>query len=160
MSFDVFLQRFGKGESAHIDRAPVLAVVRSVQHQGPDAHGFYVVSFADGTDVEFSASGLESTGPFKSCAFHIRGVSESVGNFIFAIARAGDLVILPAMVPVSIALVSESQRSTLPDDLRREYPAVVLDSGADLYALLANGFETWSEFRDQVSQQIQDSRDS
>jgi len=74
MSFDVFLQRFAAGKAAQVNRDKVLAVLNTTEFTGPDGSGFYTVKFADGTDVEFSAEGLQGSGDFTGCAFHLHGI--------------------------------------------------------------------------------------
>jgi hypothetical protein len=153
MSFDVFLKRFADGESAQVDRQPVREVLLGAKHHGPDDYGFYVVSFPDGVEVEFSAEGLESRESFSECAFHIRGFSDYLMKFIFDIARAGDMAIIPVMEGNPFVLVSEQQKTTLPVDIQEEFQLIVVDSAGELGAVLSGGFEGWSAYRDQVLRQ-------
>ncbi len=120
MSFDVFLQRFAGGESAEVDRRPVREVLRSARHRGPDTFGFYVVAFPDGVEVEFSAKGLESKESFTGCAFHFRGFGDALMTFVFEVARAGDMVIIPAMEGNPLVLLSEEQQTRCPSRPSRE----------------------------------------
>jgi len=153
MSFDVFLQRFAGGESARVDRQPLLAVLKSASYRGPDDFGFYVVEFADGVDVEFSAKGLESEDPFTGCAFHIRGFGDGLMQFMFDIARAGDMVIIPAMEGNPLVLVAEGQRRNVPADLQESFQSIVVASAGELGAILSGGFKGWSAYRDRVFRQ-------
>jgi len=150
MSFDVFLQRFKDGDSAEADRMPVREVLSETAFRGPDEFGFYVVAFPGGGDVEFSAKGLESQEPFTDCAFHIRGFSDGLMKFIFDVARAGDMVILPAMKGNPLVMVSESQAREIPSDLRDGFRPIVVRSGQELAAVLSGGFEGWAAYRDQI----------
>ena len=150
MSFDVFLQRFERGHAAEVQRRPVHAVLRRTLHQGSDQFGFYIVSFADGTDVEFSASGLESGEPFTGCAFHIRAFGDGLMTFMLQVACAGDMVMMPAMEGNPLILVSEAQRAHLPAELVEAFRLVLVQSPAELTALLTGGFASWSAYRDQV----------
>lgn len=150
MSFDVFLQRFKGGEQAEVERAPVLAVLRAEEHSELDEFGFSIVQFHDGIAVEFSASGLESTEPFTGCAFHIRGFGEPLVKFMFDVACAGDMVIIPAMEGPVVGLVSEVQQAELPQEIRDEFQPALLRSAHDLGMLLEGGYEAWSAYRDQI----------
>src|SRR5580693_5380160 len=97
MSFDVFLQRFSAGRPAQASREQVLSVLQTAKLCWPGKSSFYVVEFRDGITAEFSAKGLDGSGDFVGCAFHIRGMSPHLARFILEVAKAGDMVILPAM---------------------------------------------------------------
>jgi hypothetical protein len=151
MSFDVFLQRFDEGASSKVDLQKVRAVLDAIQFKGPDEFGFYRVQFPDGNAVEFSAEGLDGSAEFNSCAFHIRGLSHDLAKFIFEIAKAADLVILPAMEDFVPILSAAKQRRTLPADLlKRSRPAVLCKSPSELEALLSRGYSGWKKYRNQV----------
>lgn len=153
MSFDVFLQRFKDGNSAEADRLPIREVLSESAYRGPDEFGFYVVAFPGGGDVEFSAKGLESQEPFTGCAFHIRGFSDGLVKFIFDVALAGNMVILPAMEGNPLVMVSESQAREIPSDLREDCRPIVVRSGEELGAVLSGGFEGWAAYRNQILRQ-------
>ena len=150
MSFDLFLLRFDNGKSAEVNRLPVLEVLKATTYRGPDEYGFYVVAFPDGVHVEFSAGGLESQEKFDGCAFHIRGFGEGLLKFILDVARAGDMVIFPAMEGNPLILVSEQQKRNVPTDLLSKFQSVVVSTGDELGAVLRGGFEGWSAYRDYV----------
>ena len=154
MSFDVYLQRFDKGEPAEVSREPVLTVLRSAKFTGPDDLGFYVVEFPDGQDVEFSAEGLQGSGEFTGCAFHIRGISPHLVRFMFEVAKAGDMVLVATMEPFVPILSRPEQRQQVPAELAENDPApVVCGSPEELHSLLSGGYESWQEYRDQVLRQ-------
>jgi hypothetical protein len=150
VSFDVFLLRFANGESAQVERQSVRDVLKSAAYRGPDDFGFYVVEFPDGLEVEFSAKGLESRESFTGCAFHVRGFGDGLMKFMFDIARAGDMVIIPAMEGNPLVLVSEQQKQDVPADLQESFQSIVVGSAAELGAVLSGGFDGWSTYRDQV----------
>ena len=138
MSFDVYLQKFARGESAEVSREQVLAILRNTEFSGPDNFGFYVVKFPDGQDVEFSAKGLQGSGEFMSCSFQIRGMSPNLVRFILEVARAGDMVMLPAMEDFVPILSRPEQRKELPEDLASNEPEpVVCGSPEELESLLS-----------------------
>ena len=67
-------------------------------------------------------------GPLDGCAFHIQAFGDPLMNFILEIARAGDMVIVPAMDGNLLILVSEAQISEVPADLRHDSQAVVAEA--------------------------------
>jgi hypothetical protein len=136
-----------------VDRQPVREVLKATTHRGPDDFGFYLIAFPDGVEVEFSASGLVSEEPFTGCAFHVRGFGASLMKFIFDVARAGDMVIIPAMEGNPLVLVSEEQKKNVPADFQKSFQSIVVRSGAELGVVLSGGFEGWSAYRDQVLRQ-------
>ena len=151
MSFDVFLQKFVRGEPAKANRESVRAVLSTQDFSGPDDFGFYDVRFTDGSEVEFSASGLSGESDFAACAFHIRGMSQRLVSFIWDIAKAGEMVILPAMDDFVPILSSLEQHNHLPQDLARDFPVpVVCKSPAELESLLVGGYSGWQRYRNQV----------
>lgn len=157
MSFDVFLHKFAAGKPAEADRDLVGAVLQTTQFTGPDKLGFYIVKFPDGVDVELSAAGLDGTGPFTGCAFHIRSMGPHLIRFILEMANAGDLVILPAMENFVPILTSPEQMQHLPSDLVEKSPdPIVCRSPGELEALLLGGYAAWQNYLGQVSEKNRD----
>ena len=113
------------GEPAEVHRESVRAVLMASSHSGPDEYGFFIVTFPDGVDVEFSAEGLDGSGSFTDCAFHVRGLSTNLAAFIFEVAKAGDMVVLPAMEPSVTILSAPEQWKELPPDLQNSVPAPI-----------------------------------
>ncbi|MBE1161773.1 hypothetical protein [Dyella acidiphila] len=154
MSFDLYLQRFKSGGSAEVSRTEVLAVLRRHTQVAADRFGFYLVDFPDGSSVEFSAKGLEDEESFTGCAFLVRGFSQSIVDFVFDVAKTGDMVILNAQGtgdasnPVAI-LTDTSQAKNLPTEGLPN--PVICESGKHLSELLGVGYQHWREFRDQVT---------
>lgn len=136
MSFDVFLERFADGRPDEVNRWAVRDVLRTATYRGPDDFGFYLVAFPDGVEVEFSARGLESDESFSGCAFHIRGSGAHLMQFVFDVARAGDMVILPAMEGNPVVLVSEAQKADLPTDISAGLEPILVRSPEELAAVL------------------------
>jgi hypothetical protein len=151
MSFDVFLQRFAGGEPAEVRRESVRAVLMASSHSGPDEHGYFIVKFPDGVDVELSAKGLDGSGSFTGCAFHVRGLSSNLAAFIFEIAKAGDMVVLPAMEDFVPILSAPEQRNELPPDLQAsERGPIWCRSASELEVLLSGGYAAWQKYLNQV----------
>ena len=150
MSFDVFLQRFENGQLASVNRKRVRDVVRTASCRGPDDFGFYLIAFPDGAEVELAAKDLEGDKPFVGCAFFIRGFPKALPEFIYRIACAGDMIIMPAMEGAPLIFVSEDQRVHVPADFMERMHPVLVNSSEELGALLTGGFEGWSTYRNQV----------
>ncbi len=150
MSFDVFLQRFENGDASDTAREPVLAVLHNSRYTGPDEFGFYIVSFPDDTEVEFSASELESDEPFGGCAFHLRGLSEDVTKFMLEIARAGDMVMMAAMEGNPLIFIHEAQKQNVPPGLLSDMNPLLVGTPAELLDVLTGGFDSWAAYRDRV----------
>jgi hypothetical protein len=150
MSFDIFLQRFEGGEPAPISRDSVRRVLHAHDYSDPTRTGFYNVRFPDGVEVEFSASGLENEKKFDNCSFHVRGTGPYLITFIWDMADAGDMVILPAMEEPVAILTSPGQLSHLPPDAIKNFRPVVCSSPNQLGELLFKGYDGWSEYREQV----------
>jgi hypothetical protein len=153
MSFDLFLQRFQLGDPAEVDKAGVIAVLRKYSQAQVDRFGFYLVVFPDGSDVEFSAQNLEYEESFTGCAFHIRGFSPPVVDFVYEIARSGDMVILNVQgrddedSPLAI-LTAASQGQHMPSDW--PVTSVLCRSAEHLSELLGVGYADWEDFRNRV----------
>jgi hypothetical protein len=151
MSFDIYLQRFANGKPAEVSREPVLAVLRTTKFSGPDDFGVYTVEFPDGQEVEFSAEGLQGCGEFTGCSFEIRDMSPHLVRFVFEIARAGDMVMIPAMEEFVPILSRPEQQKELSEDLASNDPEpVVCSSTEELESLLSGGYAGWQKYRDQV----------
>lgn len=68
--------------------------------------------------LNLSAEGLDGSGSFTGCAFHVRGLSANLAAFIFEVAKAGDMLVLPAMENSVPILSAPEQRNELPPDLQ------------------------------------------
>ena len=158
MSFDVFLQRFVAGKPAEVMREAVQAVLDSTDFTGPSELGFYLVRFPDGVSVEFLAGGLSGTQKFTGCAFFIRGMSPHLIRFIFEVAKAGDMGIIPMMEDSVMIFPSMEQLHQLP----LNYPPkgcrrVVCASPEELECLMTGGYSGWQKYRNYVMNEKQDS---
>ncbi len=151
MSFDVFLTKFVGGMPAQSNREAVLAVLKTEKFKGPDNYGFYLVEFADGNQVELNAQGLDGSCGFTGCCFHIRGMSSNLVRFIFEVAKAGDMVMLPAMQDFVPILSAPGQEDELPKKLAgNKLPPVRCGSPEELCSLLSGGYKGWQKYRDQI----------
>ena len=156
MSFDLYLHHFAVGESEPINPAPVQKVLALERYQGPNQFGFYVIEFPDGVGVKFNASGLDGTEPFSGCAFHIRGISPQLIQFVYDVAVAGDFVIFncqgadTAESPVLI-LVAPEQEQQLDEALTAQYSIRPVCSSAEMLGnLLFVGYQGWQAYRDHI----------
>lgn len=151
MSFDVYLQKFADGKPAEVNRDRVNAVLKAWEFTGPDDFGFYVVKFPGGFEVDFSAKGLDGTSAFTGCAFCIRGISSQLVGFIWEIAKAGDMLILPAMDDFVPILSSPEQSQQLSLDLAQDWPEpVICGSPKELEIILFRGYAGWEQYWNRV----------
>jgi hypothetical protein len=156
MSFDLHLQHFARGDSAETETAPVLAVLAQQRYAGPDEFGFYRVKVAGGVEVEFQAGGLKGEEPFTGCAFHIRGISLAVVQFVVDVARAGKFVIFNCQgddseaSPVLIQMSADQERE-LPEELVAQHAnRPICKSAEQLGSLLFADYDEWRQYRDQI----------
>jgi hypothetical protein len=72
-------------------------------------------------------------------------------RFILEVARAGDMVILPATENRFPILSSPEQKQQLPSNLIQGGPGpVVCESPAELESLLSGGYAGWQRYRNRV----------
>jgi hypothetical protein len=71
-------------------------------------------------------------------------------KFMLEIARAGDMVMFPAMEGNPLIMVSEQQRKNVPADLLEKFRTTMVNSEEELGAVLRGGYEGWSAYRDYV----------
>jgi hypothetical protein len=154
VSFDLYLERLVSGESAEVDKAAVLEQLRRHCPDPGDKWGVYDVRFSDGSHVEFAAKGLESGDQkFTGCAFHLRGFTPPILEFVLDIAKAGDMCMFNAQgrdspaSPVAI-VISEAQICHLPKAASSN--PVHCTSAAHLAALLGGDHQEWESFRDRA----------
>jgi hypothetical protein len=153
LSFDVFAQSFRNGDATPADATAARAVMATARHKHDPQFNSYDVEFADGSHLEMYAGGLDGgEKPFDGAMFALRGVSSSVGDFIFEFTRAANCVLLPAMEPACVLLTHEHQSEHLPRGMSDDFQVMVISSGAELLAALEGGYETWRAYRDQVVQ--------
>jgi hypothetical protein len=145
MSFDVFLFHFEKGIATGASKAAVKSLLQSVRHSGPDSSGVYLIKFRGCEDVEFVAKGLDSTEPLTECAFFLQTFEQDVTDFMFEVARAGTMAIVPAMKGDVVAIPQEAIRGELPDELKGSR-IVYLKEPRELGLLLRDGFEAWQKY--------------
>jgi hypothetical protein len=103
LSFDIFIQRFAQGDVANFDPTLVLETLREFVDNEPTKEA-QTITTADGSADIY---GLGS--PRGLMINHAAG--EAIWDAIVAIARAGDLTIMPVGCPVCVT------RPELLDDL-------------------------------------------
>ena len=146
-TFNIFLERFVSGKPAEVDRAAVRAVLAAAKPKKRGA-GRYRISFAEGGEVELEAAGLDGDGEFTGCSFHLREMSWEILGFILSFARAGDMVILPAVEDFVPILSRPEQSEHLPEGVRESAPKPVLcETAAEFEAALDTGFNHWLRFK-------------
>jgi hypothetical protein len=150
MSFDVFAQAFRDGSGGAGDVAAARAVISTVCYKHNSEFRSYNVEFPDGSELEMYADPLDGSKPFAGAMFALRALTDSVANFMFEFTRAAGWVLLPAMEPACILLVSEEQSKHLPEDLSADRQVIVVSSGGELAAALDGGYDSWRAYRDRV----------
>lgn len=157
MSFDVFLVHFRDGVSKSSPHAPIQRVLDAAQVRDASA-GTCSVLFPSGSHVEVSCTPDESDPTMcGSAAFFMRGYDAAVLQFMLDVARAGDMVMFPAMEGSLCILVDENQRRHVPSDL--DYELVLARTPEELAALFQGGFQAWQAYRDQVMELNDDEED-
>ena len=68
--------------------------------------------------------------------------------FIFNVAKAGDMVLFPAMEGSLCILVDPSQKANLPHDLN--FIVVECASAEEIGKVFVGGCEAWKSYRDHV----------
>jgi hypothetical protein len=139
MALDIELQRFVKQQMVDAPSAPVRVVLNATRHEGPDASGGYMVTLADGTIVEMSAPGLESCESFAGCALRVPRLTEAAIRFVFDVALAGGMAIVPEPERMGMLLVPGLDGSDLPAALSERVRGVPVASPLELSEILARG---------------------
>ncbi len=136
MSLNVLLACFDNHEHAQAPRRAVLDLLARTEHTGPDDAGFYQLAFGDGGRAEINPHCLAGEEGSPGCAFHLGGLSPDVARFVYQVARAAGMVILPTVEDFHPILLDASQEGSLPRDLRA-YGTVICGSARELEELLA-----------------------
>jgi hypothetical protein len=148
MSFDVFLLKFDKGDPAcGLPQGAFHAVIQKddVRQRGED---FYDIRLHDGSFVEVQRGYAPNSRRFTTATFMIRGMSESIVRLLFECAQTTGGVLIPAAGVSPCIMVDVSQRDHLPPDFRQ--PLVECRSPEELGRLLRDGYQAWSQYRDQI----------
>ncbi len=141
-SFDLLLACFNDDEPAQAPRQAVLELLARTGHTGPDESGFNQLAFGDGGRAELNPHCLAGLEGSPACAFHLRGLNPDLVRFIYEVARAADMVILPTVEDFHPILVDASQELSLQQGLR-EYGPVLCGSARELEQMLAGGQAAW-----------------
>jgi hypothetical protein len=150
MSFDVFLLKFDKDDPlCALPEDAFHAVIHRHDVKRRDEH-FYDIQLQDGSSVEVQRvyAPPPNSSRFTSAMFMIRGMSESVVRLLFDCARATGGVLIPTADPSPCIMVDVIQRDALPADFTQ--PLVECHSAEELARLLRDGYQTWSQYRDQI----------
>ena len=158
LSFDIHLMSFRNGEVATADRETASAFVDSIEHEIEPEFNAYSLALKDGAEVEMYATGLHTTAePFKGAMIALRGVSDSICDFIYRFCVASSCVAIPAMESSCVLVPDEAMLEELPLGFTDDFPAVHIKSGADVDAALEGGYAAWAEFRDRMLRDTQSS---
>jgi hypothetical protein len=82
----------------------------------------------------------------------VREVSPNLAAFIFEIAKAGDMVVLPTMEAFMPILSAPEQKNELPVGLQNSaLPPIWCKSAVELEVLLSGGYAAWQRYLTQIS---------
>src|SRR5688500_8447862 len=151
MSFDLFLIIFRNGKNAAADAVAAGAVLDRFRYDHRPEFDAYDIHFEDGSHLEMYAGGLAGGDEaFDGAMFALRGLSDSIGNFIYEFSRAAGSAIFPAMHPPCVLLSREDLAAHLPPDLGDDLQRIPVTSGAEVLAALSGGHDAWRAYRDHV----------
>ncbi len=119
----------------------VKKVLKQAKAPCPAEHGCYFVELDDGGGAEVFGSDLET-----GCMVALRGMTPDLCRFLYALLKAGNWVLIPAMEDAVAITASLRSIRGVPDDFPR---IVVCNSVEELAALLADGVRVWAQYRDQ-----------
>jgi hypothetical protein len=161
MSFDIFYMPCRFGDNRVATKDPVTGETKSFLPNEPltadelkavqellECHhlhdqGFYVVEFDDG--------GMAQVFDKKDLAdgfmVALRGMTPDLLQFLFALLKAGNWVMIPAMEDTAAITTSTECLKGIPAGFPR---IVVCNSAEDLGGLLTSGVRGWQKYRDQV----------
>jgi hypothetical protein len=146
-TFYLYMERFVLGKPADVDRAAIRAVLNRAVHK-KIRPGRYRIRSAEGTEFELEAAGLNGDMEFTGCSFHLREMNWPTLEFILSFARAGDMIVLPAVEDFVPILSRPEQKVHLPEGIRESGPEPVLcETAGELEAALETGFNQWLRFK-------------
>lgn len=151
MSFDIHLMAFRNGEVCAANRDTARALVDSIDHLFDPEFGVYDLTLKDGAHVEMYASGLHTDAErFQGAMIALRGLSDSICDFIYSFCVASSCIAFPVMDPNCVLVPDEKMAAEFPDGLTDAFPVVHIRSGADVRVALDGGYDAWAEFRDRI----------
>ena len=146
-TFSLYLERFVSGKPAEVDRAALKAVLRTMRHKKTRL-GRYQIRFPGDVDIDLEAAGFEGGSEFTGCSFHLTEVNWEILDFILSFARAGDMIVLPAVEDFIPILSRPEQKSHLPEGIRDNGPEPILcETAGELETALETGFSHWLRFK-------------
>jgi hypothetical protein len=127
--------------------AAVSKLLANAKAKGPDQLGCWVVKFRDGGGAEVFLDNLDGSGTCEGCMVSISGITPNLVNFIYDLARVGNMVMTPVIEEsVSVVTSAEQQKK-----IKARWPdAVVVGSADGLQVLLDKGVGAWQKYRDRA----------
>ena len=127
--------------------AAVSKLLANAKAKGPDQLGCWVVKFRDGGGAEVFLDNLDGSGTCEGCMVSISGITPNLVNFIYDLARVGNMVMTPVTEEsVSVVTSAEQQKK-----IKARWPdAVVVGSADGLLVLLDKGVGAWQKYRDRA----------
>ncbi len=157
MSFDIHVMAFKNGQPCDANRSAARAFVESIDYQLDPQFNAYSLTLSDGVTVEMYATGLHTeTESFRGAMIALRGLSDSICEFIYNFCVASSCIAIPSMEPGCVLVPDESMIADFPDGFINDFPVVSIRSGADVGVVLDGGYDAWAAFRDRVLRRDQD----
>jgi hypothetical protein len=129
------------------ERKAVIGLLAEVKAAGPDPDYYYRLTFSDGGLADIVTGTLDGNNPSVSFGIEIYVMTPQVVDFLFRLARAASMCVLPIMnntVPILTSIAQD-------DKVCKRWPdAVVVNSADELAAFVARGYEEWTRYRDQI----------
>jgi hypothetical protein len=169
MSFDIFFQTSRLSDqteeavnpfTGEVMQKPVgeslLSADRDALRELLSSHGAtlpldsncYQFDFSDGSGFELFMDHLDSDADVSGGMAALRGLTTEILNVLYALAEAGNMVMLPAMEETRPLVTSRE----VADRVASRWPDVlVLASAEELGAFLQQGFAGWEAYRDRVT---------
>ena len=102
------------------------------------------------------ATGLHTDAePFQGAMIALRGLSDSICDFIYKFCVASSCVAIPAMDPGCVLVPDDNMVADFPNGFTNDFPVVHIRSGADVGVALDGGYDAWAAFRDRVLRDTQ-----
>jgi hypothetical protein len=149
LSFDVYLFRFSPVPAGFDESAATRELWEQVRDGIPAGISGRLHETQKGLEIEIETAASEGHISAKGGAFFLRSLPPGLIEAVYRIARAGDMVLAPAMAPARFVMTDENQLSHLPNAPEWR-PPLLVQSGEELRAYLRGGYQEWEAYRQQI----------
>ncbi|HEY8666294.1 MAG TPA: hypothetical protein VIL86_06500 [Tepidisphaeraceae bacterium] len=141
------MMRFERGQPAPADNE---AISQTLHDGSSSCTGLsdWTVETADGGEAEVGR-GYDTARRFNYYTFNLKRSTKEMMGLLYAVAQAGDLVMV-RMDNASTICVSAEQERNLPPVMENEPAPVVCQSAGELALLLERGLDDWMKWIDEV----------